>query len=155
MESWNVKQWKKWISYICVFKYNFSPFFSLDEFVFPAFNKQVCNWFQSVLLSSDARHARSIQIGRIVGVHSRMNPHVLHIFKGLFLHERIRGACHHLAHIICLLAEKLVGFAPFAEIAAFLAPEGARVVPLERLLAGGVAHTTVVVRVMGETSRHI
>ena len=108
----------------------------------------------SVLLPAHSRHASSVQIRGVVWVHGRMNSHVLHVLQILALHERIRWACHHLAHIIRLLTQQLVRLASPCKITAFLAPESARIVPFKGFLAGSVAHATVIISVMGKSSWH-
>ncbi len=84
-----------------------------------------------------------------------MNTHVGNILERLSLLEGVAGGGHHLAHIVGLLSQNRVTLATASKITALLAPESGRVVPLEGFLAGGVAHTTIIVLVVGQTCRHL
>ena len=87
----------------------------------------------SVLLSPNAGNASLVQIGRIVGVHGRVDAHVLHVVKVLVLAKLIRRLSHHLAHVRCLETLHLVGHLAEGVVAALHAPELGRVPPIDSI----------------------
>ena len=81
-------------------------------------------------MSPDAGDARLIQVGRIRGVHGRVNAHVLNVFEVLVILKLIRRLSHHLAHVSGLLALQRIGHLTHGEVAALHAPELGRVPPI-------------------------
>ena len=106
----------------------FPPFNLIDGLLLYLLARGECS---SVLLSPDAGDAGLVQIGRIVGVHGRVDAHVFHVVEVLVILELVRRLSHHLAHVRCLETLHLVGHLTHGEIAALHAPELGRVPPIE------------------------
>ena len=82
-----------------------------------------------------------------------MDAHVLNVVQIIGVAKVIVVAGEHLAHVLGSLNFEGVRFTTVTEVTALLAPVDRGGVPLEGFLAGGVAHTTFIVRVIGQ-SRH-
>ena len=80
-----------------------------------------------------------------------MHTHVLDLIEVFSFLKGIVASSEHLAHIVRLLSQQRIALASTANVASLLAPEGGRVVPLEGLLAGGVAHATIIVPIVGQS----
>ena len=103
---------------------------------------------KSVPLATDASQARLVQVGGVVAVHGCVNAFVMHVVQVLVIQERVVGRCKHFAHVVCLFAEKGILLTAHTNIAALVAPGLRSVPPLESFLAGGIAHTTAVQRLV-------
>ena len=81
-----------------------------------------------------------------------MDAHILNMLQRLSICQRIVVRSHHPAHVIGLFESKFVSLATASEVTALLAPECAGVVPLEGLLATGIAHAAIIVSNVSESS---